>query len=301
MQEAKILIEQVVTMFILLLLGYLCYKGKLLSSHSTKQLSNLVLTIVSAAFILQTFQTPFDAEMTKELLFSLLISFLILGIGIVLSLPFQKHPTDRFSIIYPNAGYMGIPILIAVFGETGAIFGSSFLICFTILSWTQGVAMLTRHFSFKQLLTVLTSPVILCIFIGIPIFVFQIQLPIPIENAISATANLLTPLSMIVSGAFIAQSKITSAFQSAKGYLICCIRLLIVPLITLITLYFFNLDHTLSTSMLILSSTPCAAGAIQFSARFGGEVNKASGYFTLSTCLCLFTMPLMIVVAEYIL
>lgn len=306
MEQSYILFNQVLIMFILVLVGFFCSKTGLISKRANKQLSNLVLTIISAALILDSYQQDFDPEISFNLLLIFILSLLVLFIGFFISqfLKIGSTPkslgTEKYAAIFPNSGYMGIPLLIALMGPKGALYGSTFLVAFQIVSWTLGVGLLVKPFNKKLVLTALTSPVLICVAIGMPMFFLGIKFPSPLASAISSTASMLTPMAMFVCGGFIAQTNILTAFKTKRNYLVSFLRMILIPFIMMLILYILPISPEVKTTVLILASAPCATGTIQFCSRFGGDVTRASGMVTISTIFCILTIPLMIIISEFL-
>lgn len=306
MQAGLTILNQVFIMFLLILTGYACHRLGLISARANKQLANLLITVITAALIIDTYQTDFNPETARNLLISFVLSFGIILLGVAVSLLMKikgtgrTAATERFGVIYSNSAYMGIPLLLATVGPTGVFYSSAFMIAFNVMSWAQGVTMLTGKGSVRQVLRALLTPVTFSILISLPLFFFQIRLPAPVGDAVGYIASLLTPLSMLVSGVFIAQTNLIKAFTSLRVYAVSALRLLVVPLITLLVLWALPVDGELKTTMLILSAAPCATGTMLFASRFGGDVQRASGVFAVSTLFSIISMPLLITIAGQI-
>ena len=230
MQAGLTILNQVFIMFLLILTGYFCHRLGLISARANKQLANLLITIVTAALIIDTYQTDFDPAAARNLLISFALSFGILFLGVVVSLLMKRKgseysvPTERFGVIYSNSAYMGIPLLLATVGPTGVFYSSAFMVAFNVMTWAQGATMLTGQRSLRQVLRALVTPVTFSILISLPMFFFRIRLPQPVGDAIGYLASLLTPLSMLVSGGFIAQTNLVQALSRQLPYLRsgCC-------------------------------------------------------------------------------
>lgn len=307
MQAALTILNQVITMFLLIAVGFVCFKLGLFTNRANKQISNFLLTIVTSALILDTYQSDYDPNAAKNLLIAFVLSSLILAIGVLISyimkLGGKQHSTtatERFGIIYSNSAYMGIPLLLATVGDIGVFYSSAFMIAFNFMTWTQGVGMLTGKIDRKLFLTALTSPVIISIIIGIPMFFFQIKLPSPVGSAVSTVADLMTPLSMIVSGVFIAQTNLMKAFTRWRVYLVTILKLILVPGILILILTFLPINYELKLTMLILAAAPSATGTMLFASRFGGDMECASSVFAVSTLFCIFSIPFLIMISEFL-
>ena len=112
---------QVIVLFLLIAVGILCYRLKLISKHGNRQLSNFLLSVVTPALILASYQKPFDAALAKGLLWAFLLAAISHLIGIAVSylcLRGKKDdprlPVERFATIYSNCGFMAIPLISAI-------------------------------------------------------------------------------------------------------------------------------------------------------------------------------------------
>ena len=307
MDSALTILSQVVMMFVLIAVGFVCYRIGMFTNRANKQISNFVLTIVTAALILDTYQTDSNPKLIANLGICFVLSVMVLLLGVIISLILKwkgkNHDTiatERFGTIYPNSAYMGIPLLLATVGETGVFYASAFFIAFNLMTWTQGVSLLTGKMDKKLILTAITSPAIISIVIGLPMFLFQIKFPSPVASAVSSLAGLMTPLSMVVSGVFIAQTNLIKAFTSIRVYIVSFLKLIFIPAIVLIILTILPLDYEVKLTMLILSAAPCATGTMLFASRFGGDIETASSVFTVSTILCIITIPALIMVSQFL-
>ena len=69
-----IVIEKILEMFILMLVGVIVYKAKVVDETISKNLSNLLLMVVTPLLILKTYQTDFNMELFQGLLITLAAS-----------------------------------------------------------------------------------------------------------------------------------------------------------------------------------------------------------------------------------
>ena len=307
METALTIFSQVLTMFLLIGVGFGCCKFGIFSTKTNQELSNFLLTVVSSALILNTYQSDSSPETIKNLGLSFLLSAGIFILSTAVSYLMKIKPaqpgaiaTERFGVVYPNSAYMGIPLLLASIGDVGVLYASAFIVVSTLYMWLQGVALFTGKWDKKLLVSVVKNPVVICIVLGLPLFLFQVKFPAPIASAVSGLASLMTPLSMLIAGMFIAQSNLLRALSSLRVYAVVFLRLIFIPMVMLFILKFLPIDQDLRLTFLILSAAPCATVSMSFADRFGGHVERASSMFAVSTLLCIFTIPLMILCAEWI-
>ena len=84
MELALLTFEKIIAMFIILIIGVLCYKLKFISIEGNKSLSSVLLFVVNPVIIFMSFQRDYEARLIKN--FCICIGFTILAqiIGIVI-------------------------------------------------------------------------------------------------------------------------------------------------------------------------------------------------------------------------
>ena len=146
-----VMLQQMIVMFLMMAVGYLCYKKQILTEEVSKKVSAIVVNVANPCMILSSALT--DQQMQgKELLqtlaivammyaFLLLVAQLLPGI-----LHIQKESRGAYAAmtVFANIGFMGFPVLAAMYGNGALLYGAVFQIPFNILIYTYGVAVLTR-------------------------------------------------------------------------------------------------------------------------------------------------------------
>lgn len=188
------LFNQTVVMPILIITGIICFKTGIISKAGNKELSNLVLSVVNPVVIFMAYQTEYDSELVKNLLMAFLLSvisfaIMIAGAYILVPAKIRNSEIERFSSIYSNCAFMGIPLIQALFGSIGVFYLTAYLTVFNFMIWTHGIILLSGEKDFKKVLKVLYSPVILSIVVGIIMFFLQIKLPSVMSKALEFVAN----------------------------------------------------------------------------------------------------------------
>ena len=134
--------QQVLVMFLLILVGYLAVRVKVLGAEARQNFSSLLINIVVPAMIVDSYLIPFDPAILSNLLRTALASAAVLfaGLGIALlatrRMKDPNRPLLRFAITFSNAAYMGFPLIEALFGAEGLLYASIFNTFFNILIWT---------------------------------------------------------------------------------------------------------------------------------------------------------------------
>ncbi len=312
MEFALILMNQVFIMFLLLAVGFFLYRIHFVTAEAVKQMTGIVLHVVTPCLILSTYQMDYDPALARNMLIGFALSALSMLIGGVISQLARIGRTDnlrleRFCILFTNCGFMAIPLIDAVFGELGVFYCNTYLTVFHIVVWTYGIFLMNGRQAAgkKEPLTAsrlaaslkpFLTPTMISIAVGLLCYFLPIKFPSPVRTTIDYIASMNTPLAMIVSGMYIAQSDILKALKRPRVYYITLIRCLLVPLAVLGVFLFLPFDDTLLTVLLIVSACPTASLSVLFAASYGKDVNAASNIFTLTTLVSILTIPAVILI-----
>ncbi len=302
MELARISFTQVLTMFIMIMLGFMMVKLKLIDISAKKSFSNLLVYLVVPFMIVNSYITTYDSTILTNMLWAFLISFIALLIAIIVVFlvtiiwKIDDKPILQFGMMFSNAAYMGFPLISAMFGSTGLIYASCFVSVFNILLWTIGYMVVSRSFNVKLALkSILKTPVIYSLIIGLLIFFFQIPIPEVIKTPLSTIGSMNTPISMIITGMIIASSNVFGVLKNKYLLFTTILRLIIIPLITLPILYllsFAGVDKDVLKIVFILASCPCAAITSVFAIKFNYNEDLASTTVVVTTILSIITLPL---------
>lgn len=307
MEYAIATVTQVLIMFMLMAVGFFCYKKGVFSDEASRQLSNFLLTIVVPIIIICSYQTEFSMDKAIKLGITFLLSLLIYAVGIPLSLlVFKKSPNERYRIlrigmVYSNSAFMGIPLISALLGSDGVFYLSACLITFNILCWSHCVYQTTGDKKTLSIVNILRAPAVWGSILGLILFFLPFRLPAPIFTALNHISSTNTPLAMILLGIFLAQADIKNALKDKSIYIACLFRLLIIPFIIMLILKLVPAQYEeLKTVVLISSCAPIATTVSLFARRFEKDYAYASNLVTISTLFSIVTMPIMIVLSQYI-
>ncbi len=304
---AGIVLNQAVIMFIIILIGAGCFKLNLLSKEAVSQISGLVLKVVNPIVILMAYQKEYKPELVRNLGRTFILSVVAYIIAMLVSYSGiqekegRETVIERFSCIYSNCGFMGIPLVMAMFGYDGVFYLTAFLTVFNALVWSHGVMQMSGEKSLKSLGKVLRSPAIIAIVIGMILFFARIELPSVIAETFEEIGSLNSPLAMIVAGATIAQTNLLKVFRKPRIFYICFLKLLLIPVLTILLFKLFPYDKTVEMTVLAAIAAPSAAICTMQCLNYHRNAAYASEIFGVITLFSIGTMPLMMVIYEFLL
>ena len=285
----QILLQQTIIMFALMLLGLLLSRRGMITEQGSRDLSNVLLYAVIPCVILRSYMSEFSTEKLRAMGLSALIAVIAFAASIAVAYLTcgTRHRIENFAVAFGNAGFIGIPLVTAVFGPEAAFYVVSFSTFANLLQWTYGIVIISGKKETMNLRMVFVNPVFISMVIGIALFVLQPTLPTVVTGTIGYIADGNTVLAMIILGYYLSKVQLRGLFADVRLYLFSALRLLVVPAVTLITL--------------IAAATPIASSTAIFAQKFDQDYRRAVSYVCLSTILSVATLPLVMLFAERLL
>ena len=289
-------------MFAILLIGAFCYVRGLITKDGTKQLSAVELNLVNPILIFMSYQKDYDSKMTHNLLWAFLLSAISFAIAIGLSylLVSKKnagHVIERFSVVYSNCGFIGIPLINGIFGSEGVLYLTAYVTFFNLLVWTHGLMSMKSKMDFSSILRAFKSSSVIAVFIGLACYLLKLRLPSVPSQTLQYIADMNTPLAMLIAGATTAQTNVLNIIKKPRNYLICFYKLLFVPLVVFMVIRLFNLPQIVTATLTIAAACPVATTGIMFAVTLDKDAEKCSELFSMSTILSALTLPIITIVA----
>ena len=300
----QILLQQTIIMFALMLLGLLLSRRGMITEQGSRDLSNVLLYAVIPCVILRSYMSEFSTEKLRAMGLSALIAVIAFAASIAVAYLTcgTRHRIENFAVAFGNAGFIGIPLVTAVFGPEAAFYVVSFSTFANLLQWTYGIVIISGKKETMNLRMVFVNPVFISMVIGIALFVLQPTLPTVVTGTIGYIADGNTVLAMIILGYYLSKVQLRGLFADVRLYLFSALRLLVVPAVTILVFLPFPFargEITLIT--LIAAATPIASSTAIFAQKFDQDYRRAVSYVCLSTILSVATLPLVLLFAERLL
>lgn len=290
-------------MAILIAIGVICYKTKIITNEINRGLSDIALKVATPALLVSSFQRELNEERLSRLGYAALLAVIAIVLAAVIGYAAVRRgknaPKDdngrlsieRFSAIYSNCAFMGIPLINGLYGEEGVFYLTAFYAIFNIAVWTHGVVMMKGETGVRQAAKALASPAIIGIVIGAMLFFLGIALPNFIKETLDYAGSMTTPLGMLVAGAAIAQSDLLKALRKGKIYWICALRLIIIPIATVGLFMLLPFDETVMGITVAAAACPTATICTMFAISYNKDSLYAGEIFAVSTILSALTLP----------
>jgi malate permease and related proteins len=294
------IINQVIILFLIMVVGYVARKKNIINSVVNKGLSELLLNITLPFMIIASFNYSFSSDMLNKALTLLVYSVVIhTFLAVISKFLYYKYPERtkavlRFITVFSNCGYMGYPVVASIYGNIGVFYTAMFNIPWNLLCFTLGMMFYTGQKDLKTMRRAALNPGVISVCIGLVLFVFSIKLPFPIFRTLELVGSTTTPLSMIIIGSMLADIKIRDIFTGFELYYGCIVRLILIPLVVLGVLKSFGISGMYLGIPVLICAMPAAANTAVFAEKYDGDSAFASRMIFMTTVLSSLTIPLII-------
>lgn len=301
--DIMVVFQTMLKLFLLLVLGFVLFKCHIFDEYTNKKISALIVNVASPMLIISSIAGVEGNN--KSIVFLMIgagilmyIGFIILGKIINRIFPFPKKdwPVYECMVVFANTGFMGYPVLLDVFGQEAVFYASLIHMAFNFFVYTYAILCLTKSddsefkLNFKQLLT----PGIVLIFIGILIYLFDMQLPSVLMDTINSIGSLTAPLSMMMIGSSLAVYPIKDSFTDWRSYVFAFVRLIIVPFMTMIVCRLLHINPYYANITIITNAMPVGSMVLMLATQYNANVKIVTKNIVVSTLLSVITIPIVV-------
>lgn len=291
-----------IELFLLLLVGYLLGKRGMLNVKTREQLTDIVVYIILPCSILKSFEMDLSAEVLQATFQIILAAFGIQLIYWLLNgLLYRRFSKDeqiacKYSTMVTNASFIGMPIASALYGPTGLLYASVFVIPQRIFMWAYGLPMYTSVDKKDIIKKIVTHPCVFSIFIGLVIMILYsngIYLPEAISKTLGALGGCTTALCMLVIGSVLCDLP-PREMICLRSLIFSFYRLIFIPILLMCILKFTPLDTLSRRICILMSAMPAPTTTVILAQKYNRDPEFASKLMVTSTLLSLITIPLVI-------
>lgn len=291
-------VYQILMLFIIAAMGLLLRARGVFTDPVIKGVNSTVLMVTWPAMMLMTTQREFSLEVFEGFMIVLGGSIVVLSLACALAYVLLRgRVEDRLRPVLcmlaamPNAGYIGLPIVEAVYGDAATVYLAAYIVGFNIVLWTIGVSLFTGFHigSLKGML----NPGFICAVLGTILFLLSIRLPTPILSAVNQLGALNTPLSMLLLGARMDTLR-PRQLLNAKLWIVTAVKLLAMPLLVLLAARALGVSGMPLGILVLCSAMPAASAGQMLAEKYDARVNDAATGISVSTLSCIATIPLML-------
>ena len=222
----------------------------------------------------------------------------------------RKYPKNvsgiaEFAMSMPNNGFMGFPVALIFFGDSGLLLMLAHNAAMNFFIFTYGVKLLrdmktddhppmTPKRFITAVVKLLLNPNILALFIGFAFSMLGNGVPGVLDEYLLYIGNVSTPMAMIFIGSTLTNYKFRDIIRSVVTIEGSAVKLLLLPLLTLAAVAFLPIDPLIRSILVLGISFPTAATVPMLAEQEGLDAGVASKILFLSTVASIGTVPLLI-------
>lgn len=301
--DMSALLTKMVIFVVLMVIGYIGARTKLLNGEFTKAASKLTMNVFMTASILNSVIANPPQLSGGELAKVMLACFVSVGFGYLISalvvrlLPFQRErkPLMELLISVTNTMFIGVPVAEPIFGSQAVFYIAMSCIPFNVFLYTYGVWRMNRsgeraRLSWRDMVSV---PLIATL-AALLIFILKVPMPRVVKELCSTLSAGTVPMSMLVIGASLGRVSLLDAFREKNLYFVSLVRLVLVPLLTFPVLKLITADPVLLGAMVIVAGCPSAVMVTVLAIQYGRDAEYTSKGILLNTLLSVVTLPTLV-------
>ena len=301
--DLSALLTKMVIFVVLMVIGYIGARTKLLNGEFTKAASKLTLNVFMSATIINSVIANPPQLSGGELAAVMLACFVSIGLGYLLSalmvrlLPFnrERKPLMELLISVTNTMFIGVPVAEPVFGSQAVFYIAMSCIPFNVLLYTYGVWRMNQSGERVKLhLKDMVCVPLIATVAALLIFVLDIPVPAVAKELCSTLSAATMPMSMLVIGSSLGRVSLLDAFKEKSLYFVSLVRLVLVPLLTLPVLRLITADPVLLGAMVIIAGCPSGIVVTVLAIQYGRDAEYTSKGILLNTVLSMVTLPALV-------
>ena len=301
-EQFNILLNQMFVFFTLIAIGFVAQRIKLLSNAVIDAMSNMVVRLILPCMVCTTVVNGATIEGVFSKIPFFVCSFLMIGILLVIAFVSSKlmrmrPPTSYINMAvigFPNTGFIGYPLLLAMFPETGALAVAVYVIVDQVTFWSIVPVLTKPQISLKEIsLKKLINPPFISLLVGLALIALNIHPSNTAWNTVTDVGSTSKFFALIYIGADIGRKGFKSIVKRPKVFLTIPIKLIIAPVVVFFVLKALGVLTSEELLMITtLSMLPSMVVVCMLAAQNGSYDEYATAGLIVTTLCSMVTMPL---------
>ena len=304
--DIGILVTQMIELFIIMLIGYIVYKLKIVDNDFVKKFTRLVLDVTLPAMILASVLNLTERQPVSDVLICLgcavALIFVILpaiggGLAFIVRADARTRGLYTFMNTFSNVGFMGFPVVKAICGDVGLFYAAIFNLVFNIAVYSLGVWLINRgrRHEVKFNAKMLISPGTVVAVLSLLVYFLNVHPPEVITGTVTTIGEITSPAAMLIIGFSLARIDIKNVFNEWRLYPWTLMKQIGVPLLLWLPLTWVIKNPMLLTVTYLMTAMPVANTAVLFATTYEVNADLAAKGVFITTLFSLITVPLTVI------
>ena len=287
-------------LFTIVVLGYALCKLGYMGDKFDQKLSSIVIDVTCPALILSSVmgaELPDRSLILPLLGIGFLTYILLLVFGFWVPRFVAKSRDEQgmigFALMFANVGFIGYPIVSAIFGPKAVFYAALLNIPNTFFIFTAGVMLVKGEHNMKSLSAkVLFSPAMIAAFVAALMVAFGVRTPDIIARPVTMVGNITIPAALMVIGSSMARLPLKEIIGSPKVYVASLLRLVVVPLSVYFLFRFCGVSDVINDINTVIIAMPVASYGTMFCLKYGRNPSLMTEMTFVTTLGSILTIPL---------
>lgn len=291
-------LQEMLVILFAIAVGYAANRLGYLNEDTNQRLSKILLNLTTPAMIIAAVITGDTLPGAGVILSILGVSAVFYGLEFLFALtmprflggtPKQKG-VWRYALAFPNVGFIGYPVAVALFGP-GALFYAVILVMpFNLLTYILGPMILggSTKFSLKKMFT----PCVTASILSLVLALCRYRPPALIGECLSFVGDITVPLALVTVGSLLAGLPVGRVFTDLRIWALAVLRLLVLPVLLCLVLRALNVDSLVLGIAVTQMAMPVAVNGSLLCMEYGGDTQCMAQATLLTTAGSILTIPL---------
>lgn len=298
----RLVFTQILVILLYIAVGFVAGRTRLILPEQRKYLSMLCSNLILPFTILSASSQTVNGREMAGMLGSLMFMLAEMGLVTAASLAYHRargaSPARRAAttglLTYSNCTFLGLPLCTALFGEMAILYNASAMIAYNVLFFTVQYSLFAGQVNLKKLIT----PSVLATAALLPMLAVGFHFPAPVQTVMSGIGSMISPLSLIIIGVMLSESRLMDVIGEKRSYLVAALRNLAIPLASMVFLKLLPLSPDARLCVLVYIACPCATLTSIYAIQYDAEPEYTANTVLLSTVLFAATLPVMIAAGQ---
>lgn len=305
---------QILFILVLMGLGWLARRRKIISEPGTAEITRLLISIVYPALIFHSITRLSAGQLARNWIMPSM-TVLIAGIGLalgLLALRWMKQ-VDRkragaflFQSTINNYLFLPLPLVMLMWGTEGVALLVFASVGFELTVWTAGVFFFNRSERVSDGLRIMFGPPLTVLIFSILWICIRDLSPVQLPDSTllnrlleliyfgaATVGNATIALSMVVAGSRIAVLN-AKTVTDPHVWIVSTLRLLVAPVVFILILKQIPMEELARNVLTVVAVMPAAVASLIFSERFSGDTGFIAATLLITHLGAIVTVPLLL-------
>lgn len=307
-------LDPMLTLFLCMAIGYAVKRTGIVTREAASSLSRLETWVFCPALSFITMARYCTLSSLATHGFNVLLAGIAIALAVAIATPLSALFTRerslrgiyKYALAFGNFGYLGDPIILALFGGEALAYYKLFTLPLTVMVYSWGFTVLVPETEQKgSVLKRLLNLPLMALLVGVAVGISGLgeHLPAFFVSTMDSLTGCMGPVAMLIAGITVASYGFRAMLTDKRVYVATLLRLFVLPAVIVAAVYgakeLINLvfDAGIGNAPLHLAffafAAPLGLNTVVFPEAYGGDPAPGASMAMISHTLCIVSIPLL--------